>query len=369
MAYLREGLAAYAKEYFDSQFLSPFAVFHPLPYVLSLYSGNEAKNIGRPGFGAVLSTLPMGEGERAMLAHSHERYFSFAKRDPNDGAFVGAGEETPVASSSAHENAGQYATRWSEVMEPIKIERHALRMARSRSEVMSIVETQVALLKDRLYRRLNTAMWSGTLTQAQQDDPVWKNLLGLTHVMGTSNNYYGRVDRSVETNLNPKALVAGTDTSSTKISLELIDIVNVGNATFTTGLAARSSNGRGATLHITTPSLWQTLRKEAHGLGSIRYDGIPNHPFGGFKYPFIEYNGHYIFPDESCPSGTCYHVNPDTWLMEVHPMDNFRFQEFVAQDETEMGGAWVEWSKINLMLRFSCRAPYLNAVTTALTAS
>ena len=368
MAYKREGLAAYAQEFFMRKLHNPFAKFRIFLYFMGLNSVESMTKLGRPRTPAVFGDVSrLGRGERKQLAHSDEIYFAYQKSEPTDGSRVAYRGSTPTAGSFSEDNAGQLAMRWTHFMQPIKVGKHSLDAASSGSQIMSIMDNASAIAWEAILKSVNSRMLSGTRTQAQQADKIWEDLLGLDHVV-TANNYYGQVDRSTETDLNPLVITAGTDTDGTVAELGVCDVINDGNSTVT-GRAGKSPDGSGCNLHIVNPRELATLRQEAQGTYQIHYDGIPGHAAIGHRKPVIEYGTNWITYDDDVTAGTWYGVRLESWLLEVDSRYNFRVQPFVLKSAVEEGGEHYEWSLVHAKLRLTCREPWLQCKGTGFTAS
>ena len=370
MPYLRPGLQASVLEYFSTQLLNPFAKFRTFVYYLGSQNQERKTRLGRPNTTAVFGDLSgMGRGERAKLARSTEHHFRYRKAEASAPAVPGVAYRgaMPQASAFAEDNRGTAATRWTHFAEPVKIGKHSLDHASGASEVRSITEEAAQETMEDLLKRINDRLINGTRTQAEQNATVWQDLLGVAHVL-TQNNYYGRVDRSDITTMNPINITAGTDISSTIIELSNIDVVNDGNANIQ-GRAQRSGDGKGCDLHIVRPNLFAALKEEASGTYDIAYNGIPGHAGVGADMPAIKYGRNWVVYDEDVPSGEMWSLRLKDWLLEVDPRYNFVPQPFKLKSAQEEGGEHYEWSLVHAVMRLTCRRPWLQAKTTGLTDS
>ena len=367
MAYLREGLQAYTLEYFNKKLRSPFALFRPFLYYLGLVSVEANTKLGRPNTPAVFGdTSGLGRGDLRKLARSTEHYFPFQKTEPAapvDPA-VGFREKTPVSGVFVEDNAGMAATKWSHFMEPIKIGKESLDDATGASAIMSIMDNGLNITWEALLKRINDRFLKGTMTEAQQKKNRWTDVLGLQHVL-TNNNFYGQVDRSVETDLNPLIIAAGTDLDTTIVELGICDVINDGNATIK-GRASRSADGAGCNLHIVHPKLFAPLRTEAQGIYQIHQNGIPGHAIAGHRKPIIEYGNNWITYDEGMTNSEWFGLRIESWMLEVDGRYNFVPQPFKLKSENEEGGEHYEWSLLHAKLRLTCREPWLQAKVTGL---
>lgn len=370
MAYIREGLSAHVQDNISPKVSSSFTLANPIFYLLGLSTPDGRNNLGRPDVSAVFGSMGKSKAQIETLAGTMDHQIRFVKAEPNDGAAVSYGGNTPTASAFAEDNFGTARTRWTHFMEPIKVRAHALEMARGETAVRSLVDDATNPVWERFVKRVNQAFWTGTRNSSQQNVNVWEDLLGLQHTL-TANNVYGGVDRSVETALNPSSLVAGTDTASTVVDLDLIRKINHGftkasSGTFT-GLAMRSANGRGANAIVTTSTLWQELASQAEGRYQIHTNGIPKAGLAGFEFPVIEYDRSFITYDPYCPSGEMYALNLDTWMVEIQKGHNFKFLGFQPKWLNEEGGGYYEHGLFSAMIRFTCSAPWLNCRVSGLT--
>jgi hypothetical protein len=370
MAYIREGLQAYVAEYFMRKLHNPFAKFRTFVYYMGLRSQEGMTRLGRPRTTAVFGDLSgLGRGELRRLAHSTDHFIPFQKSEPSaptDPAVAYRGA-TPTASSFAEDNAGMMSTRWTHFMEPVKVGKDSLDDASGPSQIMSILDNAASITMENLLKRINDRLINGTRTQAQQNVNRWQDLLGVSHVL-TTNNYYGRVDRSVETDLNPLNIAAGTDTSSSIVELANIDLVNDGNSTIV-GRASKSPDGGGCDLHIVHPKLFGPLREEAKGTYTIHYNGIPGHAGIGHRKPAIEYGNNWITYDDGVPNSEMWSLRLKSWYLELDPRYNFVPQPFKLKSANEEGGEHYEWSLVHAKMRLTCREPWLQTKTTALTDS
>lgn len=385
MGYLRDGINAHVREYFDKRFHSSFIQRNPLLYMLGLRSAEGMGKLGTPSAAAVVGGMDLGEAEVIDQLGSKERFFTYQKNEPNDGATVQFGGTTPTAAGFAEDNAGQIAFRWVDFAEPLKIRQHSLQFAKGESAIGAIVERGAAPVFNRMLKRVNGLLWDGGMnsgdstvdmnSQARQDDEVWREPCGLTYAVGTQNNWYGRVNRTNQTDLNPFLHAAGTVFATTIVDLDVNRYINngfVNNSTSAAvdGMANENPNGMGCNLFITTSALFNELASQADARGIHQITGgLPNHSVTGFAYPLIEHDNVYYTWDKDCPSGLMYCLDLDTFLMETSAGGNFEWSGFIDKSKTEEGGGKYEWGFYNTLFRFSCRAPWLNGSISGLTTS
>ena len=372
MAFVRDGLTAVCQDYIEKKVNNSFVQFRPMLYFMGLRTAEGNRKLGRPGTAAVFGCGNMSQAKVQTLAKSYNIQHRYAKTEPNDGARVEYRGATPTASAFSEDNYGTTEFRWTQYTEPMKVGNHILEMAKEDLLLtQSIYEDAMNETWERLNKRINADVWAGTLTAAQQNKTMWSDgVLGVTHTL-TASNTYGRVDRSVETTLQP-LVVDATALATTVVTLDVNRQINVGGvfgSTTITGLAGKSDNGRGADVFITTPTLWNALASEAEGRFSITQNGIPNTAIAGFNYPVIHKDNVYFTYDPDCPSGQMYALNLDTWLMEIQGERNFKVNPWVNSATTVEGGAEYRWSNITATIRMSCTKPWLNARIHGLTTS
>jgi len=372
MAWKTEKIMAYLQRLVDRDMLNPSAQYMPLLPFMGLGKEEQLKHFGRPGTTMVLGgTYGMGPATRATLGNSLEHEFPYQTAEPDDGEAVEAGGATPTASVFAEDLRGTAATRWTNYFFPFKMRQDSLDAANGKLAVGSIIEDAYGITYESALKKINTDLWSGTLTSAQQAKKTWDSILGLTHVC-TASNTYGQVDRSVETSLNPMAVNAVTSFDTTLIDLRAVRNITWGFTDTTAGtdtLGIADKSGVSRILHVTTKGLWNVLADEADGAFQITTGGIPNTALAGFAHPIIHSDSGYIISDPSCVSGEMYSLNLDTWLMELHKTGNFKWNPLVDKWLTEEGGAYYKWATLQVKMRLTCRAPWLNCRTYGLATS
>jgi hypothetical protein len=389
MGYLREGINAHVREFFDTRLKSTFIQRNPLLYFLGLNSFEGMTKLGEPGAknpksAAVFGGASMGKAELESKLGSIGRTFKYEKTEPNDGTTVQNGGSTPVASGFAEDNQGMSESRWVHFREPLKIRTHSLMFAQGEAAIGSIVEESAQPVWRRFQKRINTMLWFGGTgatgssvnmnTQALQDEVLWREPLGLIYTL-TANNIHNRVNRTTVTQLNPKVIAAGTAFGDTIVNLDINRLVNNGYVDRTSsaavdGMANNSPNGRGVNLFITTSALFNELASQADARGIHQIvGGMPNHSVTGFEYPILEHDGVYYVWDKDCPAGTMIGLDLESFLVEVAPQANFSFTGFTDKSKTEEGGGLYEWGNYESIMRVSCHSPWLNVRITGLTTS
>lgn len=218
-----------------------------------------------------------------------------------------------------------------------------------------------------MLEKVNSDAWTGTLTSAKQDDRIWDNLIGLQHAVSDGSTdsssfaTYGRVDRTVETELQAIVKNAETEASngnidSTSVALELIR-----KAKFTYDLTKKYAGA--GTFAVTTPTLFDKLmdEAEARNLRTVSSGSeIPEVGMEGFKLPLIHYQGTWVTYDPSCPSGEMYILTPRSWILEVKRNGNLRLEGGIHEKwKEEEDGEYYHWGKFHFQPRLICREPHL----------
>lgn len=390
MAYIREDINAHIQDNINKAVVNSFTTFSPIWAFLGAAGTYNRKNpykekgnkAGRPTparfFG---SAMGMTTAQKRSVLGTKEHQIRFVKSEPNDGGSVAYGGNYPTASAFAEDNFGTAEFRWGHYVEPLKIRKDFLTMARGETAVRKAADDATKPVLERMFKRVTTDFWTGTLSSSEQNQPIWGGgalsdsaVLGLQHQVG-SGNVFGRVDRAVETNLDSGVFAAGTEigTSST-VELQIIRNVQHGFTRTDTsakvdGITTRTSNGQGVNCVITTSELWQSLANEADGRYEIQVGGIPGTALAGFKNPVIAYDNTYITYDNFCPDGEMYLLCMDCWSLEVQQGKDFFFDGLKDNTQLQVGGAAVEWGNFEFMPRLICHAPHLQTKITGLTSN
>lgn len=368
---LRSFVDSYVLELISDELQSSFITSNPMLYFLAGQGAEGMGKFGSPNTSLILGNGGLGRASREELSGSKEHQFRFQASEPNDGTTVTYGGATPTASGFAEDRVKTAGCRWTHYMEPLKIREHSFGFTQnSKVKIGSLLEEAVGMTLNAMLKRINTGLRSGTLNASAQEAEVWSQFLGTRHVL-TANNTAYRVDRSVETVLNPKVYTAEQvlGTGNTAIDLKISRVLRVGNGTVT-GMSSTSKNGKGPTLFITTPALWQDLADQAEGTVQIYQNGIPNWGLSGFKKPIIQHDEAYYIADDDVASGEMECYNLETWLFEVYSGKNFTvpsFSEWTQKWKSQEGGEYYRFTNMELMARLTCRRPWDNAIITGLT--
>ena len=145
-------------------------------------------------------------------------------------------------------------------MGPVKLRQDTLDEARDvggkmgKIKIADAMEEAISFTLQRMLEDKQADLWTGTLTVAQQNSRKWDNLIGVQHavsdgVADATFINYGRVDRTVETELKATVNAAATlvtngHLASTKVELGLIR--KIGNTSSIGGPILKSS---GAGVH------------------------------------------------------------------------------------------------------------------------
>lgn len=382
MAYSREGIDAKVREMFTKKLNSSFVQRNAWLYFSGMRDGEAKAKLGQPKAGAIWGQMELGESQRKETLGSKAIFHSHQKNEPNDAARVEYGGATPVAAGFAEDNEGMTEYRWTHVKQPLKIRKHSLLFAKGEHAIGSIVEKSTAPVINSFLKRINGLMlYGGTATNpsahsmntaAQQSKTVWDEQLGLIYVT-TAGNTLGRVDRSVETVLQPSVIDSATHFSSTIINLDMNRDINNGYVRADTsatvdGLADKDPDGTGPDLWVTTPLLYNELVSQAEARGINQKRGVEGHAMTGFEYSFIEQDNVIWTYDKNLPSGTALGLPLKRMLIEIAPGFNFSFSGFTDKEKTEEGGDAYEWANFELMYRQSYERPDLFCRVTGLTA-
>jgi len=366
-------IETYVRRLVKKRLHSTYIQSKPLLFFIAGSRATNLDKLGDPKVGVILGGRNLGMAQREMLAGSYNHQVRYQKDETDDATVVTGAGSTPVASGFADDNIGLYETRWSHFFSPLKIRQSRLDNCKSNLMLASIVEEAVAMGMNKHLQNHQTELWNGSLNEAQQDAEDWGGYLGLTHAVddGTTSGYefYGGVDRTVQTQLQSKLVAASSIAASgTIIDLRMFRKVRTLN-TFG-GLANKAEDA--GTLVITTGELWEKLANDAEGKHNI-YDpmttipGVLNHT--GMKYPVICKDQTKITYDEDCPAGTAFVLTPSTWVWEVQRGSNFKTEEWVKKYLTEEGGGYYRWTLLHTKARLTCTDPFLNVKITGLTTS
>jgi len=380
MPYIRDAINAHVQDNINKRVVDSFTTYSPIWYFLGAGATYDRKNpykdgkAGRPSkakfFG---SGMGMSKAEKIEKLGSMDHQITFVKEEPDDGTEVSYGGSAPTPAGFAEDNAGTAEFRWTHFMEPLKFRKHSLQFAKGDTQVRSIVDQMSRPVQNRLFKRVSSAFWTGSLNAAQQNAKVWAGVIGIENQVN-ENDTWGRVDRSSETELNANVLAAGTDIGDgTAVSLDMIRKINHG---FTKesggdfeGIATKTTSGEGANCVITHPELYQSLASEAEGHYQIFQGGVPGSALGGFKRPIIAYDNTYVTYDPFCPSGKMFALNLGAWSLEVQQGYDWTFSGLQDNSKLQFGGDLIEWGHYEYMPRFICHAPHLQTVVTGLTAA
>lgn len=357
MAYIRTAIDAIVRELIKEKIYSSFIQSNPLLYLLAGPDIDNKGKLGQPSTPTVFGGSGLSMAQKMTRVGSKEHHFRYQTVEPSETAAVSYRGATPQSSLWAEDAFGTAVTRWTHHETPIKISKHALMMAKGGLEIGSVVEDASGPVINSHLDALQNSFWNGTQTATQQAVNMWTDYLGVVHTIN-QNNVYARIDRAVETEMN-SLIIAGGGNNPT---LSLIRQVNVGN-----NIAARSPNGMGIDLVVTTPNIWMILAEEAEGRWQITVDGIQNHAFAGFKRPMIRYDHTWIVPDEDCPPGCMFMFHTPSWMYEINPEGNFNLSPWIDKDETEEAGGYYIWAKFKTIGRLTCREPWLQARVCGLT--
>ena len=385
MAWIQENIDTYVKTLIQPTLHSDFTVQKVLLAVLAGQDVTSKDRLGDPQNGVTFGGRKLGKAQKASLNGSYNHEFRFQKSQTDAPSTVDRAGATPVASGFAEDNVGTAETRWAQKMAPVKIRQDTLDDARNvggrmgKIKIASAMEEAISFTIQQMLEDKQADIWTGTLTAAKQDDRKWDNMVGVQHAVsdGSSSGEtafidYGRVDRTVETQLQSNVNLAATLVTngflaSTKVELNIVR--KIGN-TSSLGGPILKANGAGVhDLVITTPDLWNVMADEADDETVIhRSDKMPAAvAVHGFSQPLIMKDNSVIIYDTDCPSGELYTLSTRSWLYEVQSGHNFNMSTFKKKWELEEGGEHYQWANLDVKDRLTCREPWLNTKITGLT--
>ena len=355
-----------------------FLQTHPKVYALGLTQLDGMSKLGRVNTPAMFGGGWLSQAQVQKRQGDAYVEIRYRKKELTSGFGAVTKDGTmPVASEYGDDQYGHGKIAWAHGAYTIKLRQAAIDRADDAGDlaVENLLRTELDIGLTSINNRVATAIQTDTVTQTQQLDTaeyLWPGLLGINHTF-TANNYYGMVDRATETMLNTLAIDAAADLPSAQVSLDLFRYIDTGFKRRTSqedvlGLRFRSGLRAGVMCHFCNVELFQELRNQAEGRYTVHTQGIPNHPFGGARFPVIEFDGQYIFPDPKVAAGCIEHLNMGTWILELNKNYNFKGSGWHPIHETLVGAGtkreqhytW-EWE-----WRLSCEDPWLNAKTSNL---
>jgi hypothetical protein len=366
----------HVRQLIKKQLFSSFVQVKPLIWFLAGQSVQSLDTLGDPKSGAVFGGIALGQATMKTQAGSFQHEFRFQSAEPDASSHVTLDGSTPVSTVFVDDLMKKAATRWTNFMAPLRIRQHRLDAAKGDLAIGSLFEEAMAVGFNKSLEKHQTELWTGTLTEAQQDLEVWPTYLGLQHTCdGTGTDFYGGQSRATYDMLRGKEYAAtalataGAITASTTVPLlQMFRHMKTNN---TVGGIANRYAGAGS-LVITTPDLWNVLATEAEGKHTI-FDSNTEVPgmmlHTGMKYPIIKKDTTFITYDPDCPSGELYQLTPEFWVYEVEKGNNFKVMDWKNKWETDEGGAYYVWNQIFAKARLTCHRPDLQIKITGLTTS
>jgi hypothetical protein len=361
---------------------SSFVATKPLLYFLAGQTVANLDGLGDPQMsekgasGTMLGGAGIGRATLAMQNGSVQHQFRFQNEEADPAAHVGlAGEAdaaTPVATKFADDLTKMGAVKWTDFMAPLRIRSHRLDAARGDLAIGALLEESVNYGVNKNLQKHQEQLWTGTLTEAEQDEEVWNTYLGLQHTVdGTGGDFYGGQDRDVNTVLKGKEytatqLATAGGASGTVPLLKGIRIIRTDN---TVGGIANRFSGAGS-LCITTAAVWNTLANEAEGKYTI-FDSPGSSPqfLKGVsaQFPMIVKDTTVITYDPDCPSGELYVLTPEFWVFEVDRANNFKIKPWQDKSLNDEGGEMYMYTQIYAQTRLLCYRPDLQVKITGCT--
>tara|TARA_Y100000310_G_scaffold336614_1_gene421642 strand:+ start:917 stop:2047 length:1131 start_codon:yes stop_codon:yes gene_type:complete len=364
----------FIRQLIRDQLYSSYVQVKPLLNVLAGSSVTGRDSLGDPQAPVIWGGAGIGRATLRRQSGSYQHEFKYQDAETDASAAVGLDGTTPVATVYGDDLVKKAAIRWTDFWAPLRIRKDRLDGAKSNLAVGSLMEDTVAMGFNKTLEKHQSELWTGTLTEAQQDAEVWATYLGVQHSCdGSGSDFYGGQDRAVHTALQGKEYAAtalataGAITASTTIPL--LRMVRWMKTENTTGGLCNRWAGAGS-LAITTGSLWNVMANEAEGQHTIydRGQEVPGLQMArGSKFPVIVKDGTYITYDPDCPSGEFYLLTPEYWVYEVEAGNNFLIEEWQKKWLNDEGGSKYYYTQIHAKPRLTCYRPDLNVKITGLT--
>lgn len=365
----------YVRDLINPKLQSSFSTAKPLMAWLAGSSVAGLDQLGDPNVGVMFGGVNLGIGQRSIIAGSIVHKFRYHKAQTDAASTILEGATTPTASGFAEDNVGTAGMVWHRFAAPIKVREDSIENVQNgggtdemkRLKIADVTEEAVGQGMQRELENLQSELWTGTLTQAQQDTSLqaWAGLLGVQHACSdgsstgeTGFNYYGGVDRTVDTDPLQSNVIDGDDLSSSEITLRLLRQARLGT-TASYGEIRKKRHEAGK-LIITTPTLWEKLANDADQDNQINSNDIPQFARSGFASPVIRLDDAMVVWDHDCPSGEAYLITPEDWVFEIQKGSNFRMEPWQKKFLNEEGGNWYRWTLIVAKMRLTCRRPDLN---------
>lgn len=377
MAISYDQVNIWVRELIKPKLHSSYVQMKPLLYVLAGKTVANLDSLGDPQAGVVWGGAGIGRATMLQQAGSFNHRFSYQKTEADASSHVALDGATPTATVYGDDLVDNAETRWTDFWGPLRLRKDRLDAAISSGNnlrVASLTEAAVSMGFNRHLQKHQSELWTGTLTEAQQDLEVWPNYIGVQHTCdGSGTDFYGGKDRSSETELRGKEYTAGALATAGAIAsggtVPLLRMVRWLKSENTTGGVANRYAGAGD-LAITTPSLWNVLANEAEGQHTI-YDSqtqIPGMMLSrSMQYPVIKKDTTLITYDPDCPDGEFYLLSTDFWVFEVQKGNNFAIDEWQKKWLNDEGGAKYLYTQIHAKTRLTCYRPDLQVKITGLT--
>lgn len=392
MANVNDGINAYVNRLVRDTLYSDQFTARPLLYFLTAQGQHQADALIRP-YGTKNNKYPndnwkygvsmggkMGLAKRIDTLGSVNHEFRFQKQAADGLTNVQPGAATPTATGFSEDFVGTTATHWTTDFAAYKVRNANLRAARGKTKLASILEEALGMTYNAAFNSIQSQLWTGTQTSAQQANQEWSQLLGLDHLVSdgsssgeTSFTHIGRVNRTVETHLKSKVLIGSTlvtngNIPTTQPTLDLISQILTDDAL---GGICNKAGGTGD-LVIVPGDMWNTLRAEAESQANIEYNASQKIGNTGrsvaFKQPVIEHGKSRIVYDPDCPSGTMFVLSSGSLCYEISPGMNYKITGLRDKGETEEGGEDYSWGKVSIQHRLTMTAPWLSVKVTGLAA-
>ena len=363
---------SWTRQLIEAELKSSFGKTKPLlTFLAGQTVADFGSRLGDPSMGTVLGGKAVGKATLRSQLGSYQHQVRYQSSEPDAASAVQLDDATPVASVFADDLVKQFATRWTEFDSPLRVREDRVEQAQGELQVRALLEEALDMGFNKHLKKHQSSLWTGTLTEAQQSAETWQDYIGVQHVAtGTGGDFYGGVDRDVDT------VLQGTTNTHTVLTAANVITDNVPNLRLIREIITNNTYGgignkmAGAgKLVITTPALWNTLANEAEGKHRINHstEGIPGMLTDtSTAFPIIHKDTSSIVYDEDCPAECCYVLTPEVMVFEIMPGKNFSIDQWQAKWRNDEGGAKYWYTLIRAKTRFTCYRPDLQVQCTGL---
>ena len=181
--------------------------------------------LGDPSMGTVLGGKAVGKATLRSQLGSYQHQVRYQSSEPDAASAVQLDDATPVASVFADDLVKQFATRWTEFDSPLRVREDRVEQAQGELQVRALLEEALDMGFNKHLKKHQSSLWTGTLTEAQQSAETWQDYIGIDHMTdGTGSDFYGGIDRSVETVLQGNEVTGTTLTAANVLESDVINL-------------------------------------------------------------------------------------------------------------------------------------------------